>query len=220
MAQTLIADFVADLQSVVTMPDPVVEFGSYLTDPGSGVGDLRALFAGRPFTGTDMREGPGVDRVEDLRALTFGDGSVGTALCLDTLEHCADPPQACRELARVCSPDGGVAVISSVMLFGIHEHPHDYFRFTPDGFHALLEQGFDDVWVAGIGDPGIPVQVVGVGIRGGVLDLSLDRLPSLARVQADYETARGRFRIGPQQLTPRELGRAVARDLPRLLRRR
>jgi hypothetical protein len=39
-------------------------------------------------------------------------------------------------------------------------------------------------------------------------------------VQAGYEAARGRFRIGPQQLTPRELGRAVARDLPRLLRRR
>jgi SAM-dependent methyltransferase len=220
MPQTLIADFVADVQRVVPMPDPIVEFGSFQTDPGSGVGDLRPLFAGRPFTGTDMREGPGVDRVEDLRALTFEDGSVGTALCLDTLEHCADPPQACRELARVCAPDGGVAVISSVMLFGIHEHPHDYFRFTPDGFRALLEQGFDDVWIAGIGDPGIPVQVVGVGIRGGALDLSLDRLPSLARVQADHEAARGRVRIGPQQLTLRELGRAVASDLPRLLRRR
>jgi hypothetical protein len=220
MAQTLIADFVADLQRVVTMPDPVVEFGAFQTDPGSGVGDLRPLFAGRSFTGTDMREGPGVDLVEDLRALSFRDGSVGTALCLDTLEHCADPPQACRELARVCSPDGGVAVLSSVMLFGIHEHPHDYFRFTPDGMRALLEQGFDDVWVAGIGDPGIPVQVVGVGIRGSVLDLSLGMLPSLARAQADYEAAHGRFRIGPQQLTPRELGRTVARDLPRILRRR
>src|SRR3954454_18719820 len=220
MAQTLIADFVADLQRVVAMPDPVVEFGSYLTDPGSGAGDLRRLFAGRPFTGTDMREGPGVDRIEDLRDLSFADGSVGTALCLDTLEHCADPPQACRELARVCSADSGVAVISSVMLFGIHEHPQDYFRFTPDRFRALLERGFDDVWVAGIGDPGIPVQVVGVGIRGGRLDLSLDKLPSLARAQADYEAARGRVRIGPQQLTLRELGRAVANDLPRLLRRR
>jgi SAM-dependent methyltransferase len=220
MAQTLIADFVADLQRVVALPDPVVEFGSYITDPDSGVGDLRRLFAGRPFTGTDMRPGPGVDQVEDLRALSFQDGSVGTALCLDTLEHCADPPQACRELARVCSPDRGVAVISSVMLFGIHEHPHDYFRFTPDGFRALLEQGFDDVWVAGIGDPGIPVQVVGVGIRGGRLDLWLERLPSLARVQADYEAARGRFRVGPQQLTPRELGRVVAGDLRRLARER
>jgi SAM-dependent methyltransferase len=220
MAQTLIADFVADLQRIVTMPDPVVEFGAFQTDPGSGVGDLRSLFAGRSFTGTDMREGPGVDLVEDLRALSFRDGSVGTALCLDTLEHCADPPQACRELARVCSPDGGVAVLSSVMLFGIHEHPHDYFRFTPDGMRALLEQGFDDIWVAGVGDPGIPVQVVGVGIRGSVLDLSLGMLPSLARAQAAYEAAHGRFRIGPQQLTPRELGRTVARDLPRILRRR
>jgi SAM-dependent methyltransferase len=220
MAQTLIADFVADLQRVVAMPDPVVEFGSLLTDPGSGVGDLRALFAGRPFTGTDMREGPGVDRVEDLRALSFADGSVGTALCLDTLEHCADPPQACRELARVCSPEGGVAVISSVMLFGIHEYPHDYFRFTPDGFRALLEQGFDDVWVAGLGDSAIPMQVVGVGIRGSVLDLSLDSLPSLAAAQARYDAARGKVRIGPLQLSPRELGRAVGRDLRRLARER
>ncbi len=220
MAQTLIADFVADLQRVVAMPDPVVEFGSFLTDPDSGVGDLRALFPGRSFIGTDMREGPGVDRIEDLRALRFEDGSVGTALCLDTLEHCADPPQACRELARVCSPDGGVAVISSVMLFGIHEYPHDYFRFTPDGFRALLEQGFDDVWVAGLGDPAIPMQVVGVGIRGSVLDLSLDSLPSLAAAQARYDAARGKVRIGPLQLSLRELGRAVGRDLRRLARER
>jgi SAM-dependent methyltransferase len=220
MAQTLIADFVADLQRVVAMPDPVVEFGSFITDPGSGVGDLRGLFAGRPYTGTDMREGPGVDRIEDLRALSFEDGSVGTALCLDTLEHCADPPQACRELARVCSPHGGVAVISSVMLFGIHEYPHDYFRFTPGGFRSLLEQGFDDVWVAGLGDPGIPMQVVGVGIRGGRLDLSLEKLPSLAAAQARYDAARGKVRIGPLQLSPRELGRAVGRDLRRLARER
>jgi SAM-dependent methyltransferase len=220
MAQRLIAGFVADLQRVVALPDPVVEFGSFITDPESDEGDLRPLFAGRPFTGTDMREGPGVDRVEDLRALSFADGSVGTALCLDTLEHCADPPQACRELARVCSPAGGVAVISSVMLFGIHEHPHDYFRFTPDGFRALLEQGFDDVWVAGLGDPGIPMQVVGVGMRGGRLDLSLARLPSLAAAQARYDAARGKVRIGPLQLSPGELGRAVARDLRRLARER
>jgi SAM-dependent methyltransferase len=219
MAQTLIADFVADLQRVVPLPDPVVEFGSFITDPRSGLGDMRPLFAGRPFTGTDMREGPGVDRIEDLRALSFEDGSVGTALCLDTLEHCEDPPQACRELARVCAPEGGVAVISSVMLFGIHAYPSDYFRFTPEGFRSLLEQGFDDVWVAGLGDPGIPMQVVGVGVRGGQLDLSLDRLPSLAAAQTRYDAARGKVRIGPLHVSPRELARAFARDLPRLVRR-
>lgn len=220
MAQTLIADFVADLQRVVALPDPVVEFGSFITDPGSGVGDMRRLFAGRPFTGTDMRPGPGVDRIEDLRALSLEDGSVGTALCLDTLEHCEDPPQACRELARVCSPAGGVAVISSVMLFGIHAYPNDYFRFTPEGLRSLLAQGFDDVWVAGMGDPSIPTQVIGVGMRGATLDLSLDRLPSLAAAQAWYEAAPGKLRIGPLHVSPRELARAIAQNLRHKARQR
>jgi hypothetical protein len=64
------------------------------------------------------------------------------------------------------------------------------------------------------------MQVVGVGIRGSVLDLSVAALPSLAGAQARYDAARGKVRIGPLQLSPRELGRAVARDLPRLLWRR
>ena len=76
------------------LPEPIVEFGSMQVEPGQP-NDLRRLFAGRDFTGTDMRPGPGVDRVEDLRALTYPDASVGTALCLDTLEHCADPLAAC-----------------------------------------------------------------------------------------------------------------------------
>ncbi len=154
MAQPLIRRFVQELAGLVALPDPVVEFGAMQVEADQD-GDLRALFAGRPFTGTDMRLGPGVDRVEDLRALSYGDGEVGTALCVDTLEHVEDPPQACRELARVTSPDGGVCVISSVMLFGIHGYPNDYFRFTPEGFRSLLG-GFDDAWVAGVGHPDIP----------------------------------------------------------------
>jgi hypothetical protein len=57
-------------------------------------------------------------------------------------------------------------------------------------------------------------------MRGGRLDLSLARLSSLAAAQARYDAARGKVRIGPLQLSAGELGRAVARDLPRLLRRR
>ena len=78
MAQRLIRDFVGDLMRVLELPDPVVEFGALQVEADQD-GDLRPLFAGRSYVGTDMREGPGVDRVEDLRALTFGDGAVGTA---------------------------------------------------------------------------------------------------------------------------------------------
>jgi hypothetical protein len=220
MAQQLIRDFVADLAAIEEMPGPIVEFGSLITDPGLGDdhGDMRPLFGGRDFIGTDFREGPGVDRVEDLRALTFGDGEVGTALCLDTLEHCEDPPQACRELTRVVG-DGGICVISSVMLFGIHAYPSDYYRFTPEAFRSLLS-GFDDSWVFGTGDPDIPTQVVGVGVKGRALDLSLERLPSLAAAQARYEAAAGKVRFGPIHIPPGELIRGLVREAPRLARER
>lgn len=213
MAQPLIRHFVADLLARTDLPGPVVEFGSMQVERDQD-GDLRPLFAGRAYVGTDMREGPGVDRIEDLRALSFADGEVGTALCLDTLEHCEDPPAACRELHRVVV-DGGACVISSVMLFGIHGYPNDYFRFTPEGLGSLLGD-FDDVHVAGVGDPDIPFQVMGVGTKGRRLDVDLPELPSLAAAQARWHDAADGVRIGPLRVPPRELARTAARELPRL----
>jgi SAM-dependent methyltransferase len=219
VANPLTRGFLQDLQRVVALPDPIVEFGALQVEADQE-GDLRPLFAGRPYTGTDFREGPGVDRVEDLRGLTFGDGEVGTAICLDTLEHCADPPLACRELARVTAP-GGVCVISSVLLFGIHGYPQDFFRFTPEGFKTMLEQGFDRTWVGAIGHPDMPTWILGVGTKG--VDLppdGLDAFPALAGAQRDFEQARGHVRIGVVNHRPAELARALVRALPRLARER
>jgi SAM-dependent methyltransferase len=217
VAQSLIRGFVEELVRAVELPEPIVEFGSMQVEPSQD-GDLRPLFAGRRFVGTDLREGPGVDRIEDLRRLGFADGEVGTALCLDTLEHCQDPVAAGRELARVVA-DGGVCVLSSVMLFGVHAYPHDYFRFTPEGMRSLLE-GFDDVWVTGIGDPDIPFQVVGVGAKGRRLGLSLDRFRGLHAAQREWEEARGRIRVGPFRFAPRELVGIAAAEAARLARER
>jgi hypothetical protein len=216
MAQPIIRSFVADVLAAIDTPDPVVEFGALQVEAHQE-GDLRPLFAGRPFTGSDMRPGPGVDRVDDLRALGLAEGEVGTALCLDTLEHCEDPPQACRELARVTA-DGGVCLVSSVMLLGIHGYPSDFFRFTPEGLRAMLAQGFDDVAVAGLGDPAMPIQVVGVGAKGRSLGgLDLTALPSLRAAQERYD-APGAVRIGPLRIPPREAVRTVVRELARAAR--
>jgi hypothetical protein len=217
VAQRLIRQFVDELSRAVDLPDPIVEFGSMQVEADQD-GDLRPLFPGRPFTGTDMREGPGVDRVEDLRNLSFGDGEIGTALCLDTLEHCEDPPAACRELHRVTA-DGGVCVISSVLMFGIHAYPNDYFRFTPEGFRSLLSR-FDDVWVAGIGDPEMPVQVIAVGAKGRKLGLSMEAFPSLGAEQAKWDSSTGQLRIGVFMLPPRIVARELVKQAPRLVRDR
>jgi SAM-dependent methyltransferase len=209
--------FVEDVAEAVDLPDPIVEFGSMQVEAGQS-SDLRPLFAGRSYVGTDYREGPGVDRIEDLRALTFADGEVGTAICLETLEHVSDPPAACRELARVVGA-GGVVIVSAPTLLGTHAYPDDYFRFMPDSFRAMLA-GFDDVWVHGLGDPGMPMWVLGVAAKDRTLGLSLDRLPRTANTQADHDAARGRFKLGPFRYPGRDLIRELAPQIPRVIRER
>ncbi len=216
MAQQIVVDLVAELVRTIELRDPVVEFGALQVEPGQP-NDLRPLFAGRRFLGTDLRRGPGVDRVEDLRGLTFADGEVGTALCLDTLEHCADPLSACRELHRVLAP-GGVCVISSVMLFPIHGYPEDYWRFTPEGFRVLLEP-FAETWVGGVGHPELPMQVLGIGIKAGGTgaELSGRHFAAVQRAQAAWERPAGRVRVGMVSVAAREYAAAAVRDLPRVV---
>ena len=212
MAQKLIIEIVAELAGLIEFPEPIVEFGSLQVEPDQP-NDLRPLFEGKRFIGTDMRPGAGVDRVEDLRELTFADGEVGTALCLDTLEHCEDPLRACRELHRVLR-EGGVCVISSVMFFPIHGYPQDYWRFTPEGFRALLAP-FDDVWVTGIGHPELPTQVIGVGGKQRTLGLSGTPLRSVADAQRYWERSEGKISFEIVQVPLRQLAGTVARQLPR-----
>ena len=217
MAQELIRDFIEELAGTVELPDPIVEFGSLQVEPGQP-NDLRPLFDDHEFIGTDMRAGPGVDRLEDLRALRLAGGEVGTAICLDTLEHCQDPLLACREMHRVLA-DGGLCVVSSVMLFGIHGYPDDYWRFTPEGMRTLLAP-FDDVQVIGIGDPAIPIQVIGIGGKGRRLEISLEDFSTLAAAQERWERADGKVRMGIVHMSLRELARTLRRELPRAVRER
>lgn len=212
MAQWLITNFLAELGERIDLPEPVVEFGSLQVEPEQS-NDLRQVFPGKQFIGTDYRGGPGVDRVEDLRGLTFADGEVGTAICVDTLEHCEDPLTACRELHRVVRT-GGVCVVSSVMWFPIHAYPEDYWRFTPGGLRLLLAP-FDHIWVTGIGHPVLPTQVVGVASKGTDFGIDDSTFSSLNKLQKNWERAPGRVRYGPIQISPADLARAAVRDLPR-----
>jgi SAM-dependent methyltransferase len=214
--QPLVRAFVEDVLDALQPPDPVVEFGALQVEREQD-GDLRPLFAGRDFTGTDFRDGPGVDRVEDLRALTLADASVGTAICLETLEHCEDPLTACRELGRVTAP-GGACLVSTPFLLGIHGFPNDYFRFTPEALRSMLGAAFDAVWTIAVGDPQSPLWVFAVAVNARPLDVSLDRLPRLRDAQRRWERAEGRVRVGPLQLTPGELWRTVRPQLARIAR--
>jgi hypothetical protein len=51
-------------------PEPIVEIGAFQVAGQEAIADLRPLFPGRHYIGCDMRRGPGVDRIEDVHALS------------------------------------------------------------------------------------------------------------------------------------------------------
>jgi SAM-dependent methyltransferase len=129
--------FVAAAAEVFPLAGPVFEFGSYVVPGQEHIGDLRGLFHGRKYVGCDMREGPGVDRVEDLGRLTIADDSLPTVVCVETLEHVFEVRRAVDEIIRVLAP-GGIVMISTPFNFYLHNYPGDYWRLTPSCLQGLL----------------------------------------------------------------------------------
>ena len=162
--------FVGITASHLPFHSPIYEFGAFQV-PGHEKWDLRPLFPNFDYVGTDMREGPGVDKVLNLHRIDLPSESVGSVLCLDTLEHVEYPHQALSEIHRILSPTYGMAVISSVMNFPIHDYPYDYWRFTPTAFESLLKP-FKHSFVGFAGNERFPTTVVGVGFKGDAPDLS------------------------------------------------
>lgn len=156
--------FVSQFARMLPCPGPVYEFGSYLVPTQRWLADMRPLFPGREYVGCDMRPGPGVDRVLDITKASWSQ-EASTVLCLETLEHVARPAAAVWVAWYALRP-GGVLLMTSTMDCGIHRHPLDYWRFTPDGFNELLEPFKPKRLVRFCGDPTFPHTVIGLGVKG------------------------------------------------------
>ena len=209
--------FAMDVAENFAVVEPVVEIGSRAAPGQETVANIRGLFGAVEYIGCDMQEGHGVDRIEDVRSLTFADDSVGTIMCLETLEHVSDPIRAVQEMHRVLRP-GGLLAISSVMFFPIHEHPHDYWRFTPEAFELLLEP-FSSRFVMAHGYDLLPEGVYGIGIKGSVEQLGPERFPRLVHFAQHWADGRP-VEFGPIRLSTRKLLEVTAQESVAALRRR
>jgi SAM-dependent methyltransferase len=157
-----------NLVSIVakTLPvsEPIFEFGSMKVPGQETLADLRQLFPNMKYVGCDMREGLGVDMILNLHNIELPSESVGTVICLDTLEHVEYPYKAMEEIHRIIRPNGFV-IITSVMNFPIHDYPYDYWRFTPEAFRSLLKH-FDSSFVGFAGEESFPHTIIGIGFKG------------------------------------------------------
>jgi SAM-dependent methyltransferase len=79
-------------------------------------------------------------------------GPFDVVLCDQVLEHVVDPLAAVDTLRRLCKPTGCV-LVSTPFLIRLHDHPGDYWRFTPDGLRLLLQaRGLEPLWVRSWGN--------------------------------------------------------------------
>ena len=118
-----------------------------LLDVGCGVKPYRAMFAAcsayvgieRPGT---LSKSTVVDVWGDALALPIAAASFETVLCSEVLEHVPEPSALFAEAARVLRP-GGVLLLTTPQVWGLHEEPWDFFRYTKYGLaHLARKNGF------------------------------------------------------------------------------
>lgn len=71
--------------------------------------------------------------------LPFGDATFQTVLLSDVLEHVPTPELLWAEIARVLAP-GGHVLMNIPFLYGIHESPHDYGRYTEFALRRFVQR--------------------------------------------------------------------------------
>lgn len=111
-----------------------------LADLGCGKAPLYGTY--RPLVSSvtcidwpqSVHASPYVDLPADLgRPLPLPDASFDTVILSDVLEHVPEPQALVGEIARLLAP-GGTLLLNLPFLYGVHEAPHDYGRYTE---HAL-----------------------------------------------------------------------------------
>ena len=116
-----------------------------------GCGDLRyrryTEFAGwyRVF-GDFAPRAAGISIQFDAHQLPFQTDCFDVVLMTEVLEHLSEPRQALADIARVVRK-GGTFVFTVPFLWGLHEVPYDFFRYTEFGLSKMLsEAGFQIVY--------------------------------------------------------------------------
>lgn len=144
-----------------------------------------------------------IDVVADVNhGLPFVDGSFDSVLLADVLEHVHQPQTLMSDIARTLRP-GGNLVVFVPFLYGIHEAPHDYHRYTEFALRELCEATQLDVVALDAygGGPDVILDLAekmahGNRIAGTVASIAIPAIAKTALYKRMQEKHKDRFPIG------------------------
>lgn len=129
--------------------DAVVKAKKYacgnILDMGCGNKPYALIFREEKYIGIDLPVSESANKEEkkadvhgSVLELPFKSNSFDTVISLQVLEHVPEPKKMLKEAHRVLK-NGGHLILTAPMTWGLHEIPHDYYRYTRYGLKYLAE---------------------------------------------------------------------------------
>lgn len=140
-----VLDFERRIETAVAAFAATLPPRARVLDAGAGEGAYKGHFPTACYVGLDLGIGDQqwdytqLDVLGDLTSLPFADGVFDAALNIVTLEHVKDPARVLAELGRVLKP-GGRLLLVVPHEWEVHQHPHDFFRYTKYGVEELARR--------------------------------------------------------------------------------
>lgn len=121
--------------------------GKLILDLGCGKKPYLQLFKEARCIGLELPKMGFAEVYGTALFLPFKDGVFDLVLCTQVLEHINEPEAALNEIFRVLKT-GGYLIMTVPFIWGIHDEPNDYFRFTKYGLKNLLNKaGFEIIFL-------------------------------------------------------------------------
>lgn len=104
-------------------------------DAGAGESPHKKLFSKHKYVAIDAACGNSnwdygnLDIICNLDKIPIANDEFDGIICTLVLEHVCQPQSVLNEFYRILKP-GGLIYLSAPQGWGIHQAPHDYFRFT------------------------------------------------------------------------------------------
>jgi len=147
--------------------------GLRVLDVGCGDRPYEVLLAGAAeIVGFDVPGNPHADLHGSIDAIPVENASFDVVLCLQVLEHVADPAAAVRELRRAVRP-GGRVLLSTHGVYPFHPNPDDLWRWTHDGLDRLFRANGD--WSSVTVRPGAGTAATVAMLVAHTIDLLMKR---------------------------------------------